>query len=209
MVRRASRFRPDTLQLKVTLRGSKPPIWRRLLVPGNFNLAQLHQALQIGMGWQESHLHQFVAGEDYYGPDDPADFTCPKDETAMMLQKVLRAEGDTLVYEYDFGDGWEHTVLLEKFFPYVEGEPLPRCIDGKRACPPEDCGGVGGYAYLLEVLADPAHPEHRDLREWLGIDAFDPAALDLSVINFELGEFFGGGPERRPPPDAEPDVEPA
>ncbi|MCC2638866.1 MAG: plasmid pRiA4b family protein, partial [Moraxellaceae bacterium] len=153
MARRASRFRPDTLQLKVTLRGSKPAIWRRLLVPGNFNLAQLHLALQIGMGWQESHLHQFVAGEDCYGPDDSDNLSCPKDEAAMMLQKVLRAEGDTLIYEYDFGDGWEHTVLLEKFIPYAEGEPLPRCIDGKRACPPEDCGGVGGYAYLLKVMA--------------------------------------------------------
>lgn len=191
MTRRASRFRPDTLQIKVTLRGSKPPVWRRLLVPGNFNLAQLHAALQIAMGWEDAHLHQFVVGSDRYGPDDPDDFTCPRDERGAMLQKLLRAEGDVMTYEYDFGDGWEHTLLLEKFFPYEEAEPLPRCIDGKRACPPEDCGGVWGYAHLLEVMADASHPEHRDLRDWLGDAAFDPAALDLSRINFELGEHFG------------------
>ncbi|MDN5872403.1 MAG: plasmid pRiA4b ORF-3 family protein [Nitrococcus sp.] len=181
--------RPSVYQVKVTLIHSKPPIWRRILVPNNMLLPKFHELLQITMGWENYHLHQFVAGEQYFGVPDttlPMDI---KNEARVKLRELLPAEGSSAIYEYDFGDGWEHKLKVEKVLPFEEGEPLPRCLKGKRACPPEDCGGIFGYENLLEAIRDPKHPNHSELSEWLG-EGFDPEYFDASVLNIELDGYF-------------------
>ncbi len=178
---------PKVYQIKVTLRGIKPPIWRRLLVPSAVTLGKLHAILQAAMGWQGGHLHQFVTGDDeYYGIRDP-DFGLEdvRDESRVRLDRVLRAEKASIVYEYDFGDGWEHTIVLEKILPASAAGPVPRCVAGKRACPPEDCGGVPGYYRLLDAIADPKDPEHKALLEWVGGE-FDPEHFDPVMVNVDL-----------------------
>ncbi len=140
-------------------------------------------------GWEDYHLHQFIVGkypdEDFYGIPFPDDWRAAKNETLFTLKQILKNEGDKCIYEYDFGDGWKHIILLEKVLLPEEGVFYPRCIKGKRACPPEDCGGIGGYMYLLEALADPENPEYRERLEWLGGE-FDPEYFDLNGINERL-----------------------
>ena len=179
-------------QLKVTLNGSKPPIWRRILVPSNINLASFHVVLQIVMGWSDSHLHQFISGSTMYGiPDDESggDFGFEiNNENEYNLSQLLRKEKDSLIYEYDFGDGWEHKIILEKVLPHDTSLDVPRCIKGKRACPPEDCGGIWGYQDLIEIINDTSHPEHEEMLEWLGGD-FDPEYFDVNETNEILSEY--------------------
>ncbi len=185
---RQPRTPPSVHQLKVTLRGSTPPIWRRVQAPSDITLGDLHVILQAAMGWWEGHMHQFIVGQTYYGePGDEEDDwgLTTRDEDGVRLRQVLPREGSKLVYEYDFGDGWEHVVLLEKVLPPEPGAAYPRCIAGRRACPPEDSGGIWGYLHLIEVLADPSHPEHDEMREWAGAD-FDPKAFSLDEINERL-----------------------
>jgi hypothetical protein len=168
-------------QLKITLRDSKPPIWRRVQVPADITLGRLHQVIQVAMGWSSSHLHQFRAGRDYYS-DPEFQLDDARSERQVKLSKVAPREKSKLGYEYDFGDSWEHELLVEKILQPEPGARYPRCIAGKRACPPEDCGGIWGYAELLEALADPAHPEHDEQRELVG-DELDPEAFDLDEVN--------------------------
>src|SRR4051794_24697397 len=172
-------------QLKITLRDSKPPIWRRVEVPDTVTLAQLHQIIQASMGWYDSHLHQFTVGRIHYGVPDPDDFEEVRDERRVRLNQILTEPKQKLVYEYDFGDGWEHVMLLEKVLAPEQGTEYPRCIAGKRACPPEDVGGVWGYASFLEIMRDPKHPEHAEMLEWVGGE-FDPEEFDLAVVNQAL-----------------------
>lgn len=183
-------------QLRIELDGIAPAIWRRIVVPSNLRLDALHPLLQAAMGWGDYHLHQWArvnpqdpAGRETYAMRssiedsfvDEDDDICEED---VRLDEVLAEPGDTLLYEYDFGDGWEHSIVLETI---AEGAApgAVACLDGERACPPEDCGGAPGYAHLLEVLADPTHPEHEDLREWAGPD-FTPEAFDLDAVNAAL-----------------------
>jgi hypothetical protein len=175
--------------LKITLKGSKPPIWRRILVPSDIRLDRLHLVIQIAMGWFNCHLHQFSAFGRSYGVayDDFAADLDIEDETKVKLRDLLQMEKDAMTYEYDFGDSWEHKITLEKVLPYDKAQALPVCIRGKRACPPEDCGGVWGYAELLKVLADPADPEHDAMLEWLG-GPFDAEAFDMAAVNGVLSE---------------------
>jgi Plasmid pRiA4b ORF-3-like protein len=176
-------------QIKITLIGSKPPIWRTVLVPGDLDLETFHDVIQLAMGWTDSHLHQFVANKVFYGvPDDDFEMEM-EDETKYKLSQLLKKEKDTLVYEYDFGDSWEHKILLEKILPFDTKTTLPVCIKGKRACPPEDCGGIWGYEELLETISDSNHPDHEDMLEWLGGE-FDPEEFDLEEINDDLAEYF-------------------
>ena len=177
-------------QLKVTLNGLKPPVWRRVLVPSNISLSKLHLVLQISMGWTNSHLHQFILNGVFYGiKDDDFGFDMEiEDEEKYKLSQLLKSEKDALVYEYDFGDGWEHKVLLEKILPFDKSNQSPLCIKGKRACPPEDCGGVWGYQELLETLSNPDDSEYESMLEWLGGD-FDPEAIDIEEINKMLAEY--------------------
>lgn len=178
-------------QLKVVLLGSQPPVWRMLQVPGDANLGWLHAVLQTAMGWTNSHLHQFLTAEARYsdprcnkdmGLGDEPD----RDEAKATLLQVAPEEGAQLGYEYDFGDSWEHEITVEKMLPRAPGAGA-LCLDGARACPPEDCGGIGGYADLLKVLKKPKHPEHKAMKEWIGGD-FDPNAFDKAKVNLWLGK---------------------
>jgi len=177
-------------QLKVTLKGSKPPIWRRILVDPNTKLNQLHHILQDTMGWYDSHLHQFAVGRTLYGVPDPDFDFGPEtlNEKSFMLGQLAPKAKSKLSYEYDFGDGWEHELLVEKVLPTDPELRYPVCVAGARACPPEDCGGVWGYADLLETIKDPNNPEHAEMLEWLGGE-FDPEAFDVDAINRRLKPF--------------------
>jgi hypothetical protein len=172
-------------QFKVTLRGSKPPIWRRVQAPGDITLGALHTVLQLVMAWDGYHLHQFVVGDTFYSDPAMMDDLDTLDEDTTMLRQVAPREGMKIFYEYDFGDSWEHELLVEKYLPAAPDQPYPVCLTGRRASPPEDCGGVWGYAALLDALADPKHPDYEHWREWVG-DDFDPAAFDLAAINARL-----------------------
>jgi hypothetical protein len=172
-------------QLKITLKDSKPPIWRRIEVPGTITLAQLHQIIQAIMGWYDYHLHQFTVGQIRYGVPDPDDFEEVRDERRVKLNQLLTEPKQKLIYEYDFGDSWEHVVLLEKALLPEQGVDYPRCTAGKRAGPPEDVGGVWGYDSFLEAIRDPQHPEHDQMLEWVGGE-FDPEEFDLAALNEAL-----------------------
>jgi hypothetical protein len=183
-------------ELKVTLRDTRPPIWRRIRVRSDVTLFKLHTILQFVMGWMDGHMHQFVAKTKVYGRPDP-EFPESENEKKVLLGQVLRKPKDGLVYEYDFGDGWEHAVVLEQVLEVEPGGKYPYVVDGRRACPPEDCGGTGGYEHLLEVLEDAGHPEHAEMVEWVG-GSFDPEAFDVGEIN----RGFHGGWYLPPPADA-------
>lgn len=176
-------------QLKITLEGSKPPIWRRLLVPGGVTLEHLHYIIQVAMGWTNSHLHQFIVGQTYYGEPSPVyeGFIEMQDEQRVRLNQAASREGVKFRYEYDFGDSWTHTLLVEKIIEPESGQQYPVCIKGKRACPPEDVGGVWGYEMFLEAISDPEHSEHEMYLEWIGGE-FDPEAFDLEETNEILRE---------------------
>ncbi|HUF60651.1 MAG TPA: plasmid pRiA4b ORF-3 family protein [Verrucomicrobiales bacterium] len=173
---------PSVYQLKVTLAHVRPAVWRRLLVPSSVKLHQFHDILQVAMGWTDSHLHQFEAQGQLYGEPDPEFGLSVKDETRVPLGQVLPQEGASMLYEYDFGDGWIHQIVLEKILPASAELKVPSCIAGARACPPEDCGGAGGYAEFLKAIKDPSHPEHEEMLEWSGGD-FDPASFDTEAMN--------------------------
>jgi hypothetical protein len=178
----------QVFQLKVTLTGSRPPIWRRLLVPTDFSLGDLHAVLQVSFGWADEHLHHFVVNGKMYGTPDVGSFG-PRvvDEWQTPLQSVARPKSK-LLYEYDFGDSWRHDIVVEKVVPAKEGEHYPSCTAGKRAGPLEDSGGVWGYEEKLEILADPEHEEHDDVRDWIP-EGFAPEVCDLDEINRQLNAF--------------------
>jgi hypothetical protein len=173
-------------QLKVTLRAIRPPIWRRLRVPGDATLGQLHDALQIALGWTDSHLHQFRVGRNTFGVPDPDGWGAPftTDERKVRLHEVAGVKSK-LIYDYDFGDRWEHDVVVEHVDAASPAEMLPVCTDGRRACPPEDCGGPWGYGNLLEALADSKHPEHAELSEWVS-PHWLPDDFNSDLVNKEL-----------------------
>jgi len=177
----------NIIHLKVTLRGVRPPVWRRLLMPGTMTLGHLHTAIQAAMGWHDCHLHAFNIGGEAFG--DPRSVDEVADERRPTLNGLLRSSIVRFGYTYDFGDTWEHTVAFEKTEPAVEGRSYPACIGGKRNCPPEDCGGAWGYEQLLAVLADPNHPEYANQVEWIGED-FDPNEFSHERANTVLAAQF-------------------
>ena len=172
-------------QLKISLDDVRPPIWRRVLTPASISLAKLHQLIQLAMGWHNSHLHAFQVGMTTYGDPHPDLDDWMENQRGVTLAQIAPTEKSKVRYEYDFGDGWVHTLLVEKILPSEEGQTYPRCLTGRRACPPEDCGGPWGYADFLEALTDPEHEQHTQLVEWIGED-FDPAAFDLDTVNAKL-----------------------
>lgn len=175
-------------QIKVTLLDTEPPVWRRLLVPATLRLDRLDRVIQAAMGWTNSHLHMFVHSTGHYGIPD-LDGPPMHDERAATLRELADREDDAFGYEYDFGDGWEHEIRLEKLTLAEPGGRYPRCLAGARACPPEDCGGAPGYAELIGTLADPDSPEHHDMLRWLGLEKgtdFDPAHFDPADANRRL-----------------------
>lgn len=172
-------------QLKVTLANIQPPIWRRLLVRGNISLFRLHEILQRVMPWTDSHMHQFIVGKRYYGRENRELRMDVLSDRSVTLAGVAPAPRKQFLYEYDFGDSWEHEILVEKVLLPDAQARCPECLAGERACPPDDCGGWAGYANLLDAIKDPKHPDHEDLVEWLG-RPFDPEAFDLDAINRQL-----------------------
>jgi hypothetical protein len=174
-------------QIKVTLNNTHPPVWRRILVPGNTSLLKLHDILQIVMGWEDYHLHMFTITGLIYG--DPADDEFGDlgtlNEANYKLSQEIHSEGQRFSYEYDFGDSWDHTLLVERILPPEEGVRYPVCLKGRRACPPEDVGGVWGYENFLEAIRDPNHDEHEEYLTWVGGE-FDPEAFDLEEVNTRL-----------------------
>jgi hypothetical protein len=174
--------------LKITLAGSKPPIWRRLEVPSSVTLSTLHQCIQDAFEWMDSHLWAFETAQGDYGP--AGNEFGARSASSQRLGDVAPSAGDRFRYVYDFGDDWRHDIVVEDVTERQPGNTYPRCTGGRRAGPMEDSGGIWGYAYLLEALADPVHEDHLDRLDWLGLDSpeeFDPAAFDLAAINARLG----------------------
>jgi hypothetical protein len=174
-------------KVKITLRGAKPPIWRRLEVPSGITLEQLHHTIQEAFGWMGCHLWVFSTPIGDYGLADPE--LGHRSAASTKLDNVAGRAGDRLRYTYDFGDDWEHEILVEDVLSAEPGVAYPRCVAGRRACPPEDCGGIWGYEELCEILADPGHPEHAERLDWLGLESaeqFNPAQLNLDEVNGAL-----------------------
>jgi hypothetical protein len=173
-------------QLRIELQRVKPLIWRRLLVPASIRLARLHTTIQVAMGWEGGHLHEFVIAEEHYGPVDPHYPYDPplRSENRISLKSAL-AGARTFRYVYDFGDDWEHKIKVEKLWPDNPGFKLPMLLDGANACPPEDVGGAYGYLEFLEAIRNPDHEEHATMLDWIG-GSFDPAAFDSDQVNARL-----------------------
>ena len=173
--------------LKVTLRGVKPPIWRRIEVASEITLAELSTVLEAAMGWFGGHLHAFETNGVTYEPPDPEGglFRPTADEAEHRLNSVLTSPTFKMRWGYDFGDGWQHTIVVEAIEPADDNASYPRCINGRRACPPEDCGGPWGFEELIDAVADPIHPRHNELAEWLP-DNYDPAHFDANEITNDM-----------------------
>ena len=183
---------PTLYTLKITLRDTKPPIWRRVTVPATYTFAELHLVIQVAMGWENYHLWEFWDGvrgmravrlgpippgetaETWFESDDQ------RDADTVRLPEVLTQVGQKLLYTYDMGDNWEHQLLVEAIEETSADLPAaPRCLTGKRACPPEDCGGIGGYYEILELLeTKKRRPAH--------LKGYDPLAFDLAGVNEDL-----------------------
>ncbi len=171
-------------QLKITLRDIKPPVWRRVQIK-DCSLTELHDVIQTCMGWDCYHLHGFEIGGEHYSEPDPDGMMEYEDERKVKLSQVVAAGYKKFTYTYDFGDNWDHVIQIEKVLPAEAGVHYPRCIAGKRACPPEDCGGAWGYGDFLEAIQHPDHPEHEHMVEWAGGE-FDPEAFDIEAVNEQM-----------------------
>lgn len=171
---------------------SRPPIWRRLKVPSDLILHRLHVVIQLAMGWQDQHLYEFRAGpwrfqaaEQAEPPDGFFNVRPPRDSRTVRLWEVAPEPGSALIYEYDFGDSWMHRVAVEKILPPDPDLGDAVCLAGRRACPPEDCGGIEGYRALLYAHL---HADDPDVSDWLGVLAtgFDPARFEVDEVNRRL-----------------------
>ncbi|MEO6994805.1 MAG: plasmid pRiA4b ORF-3 family protein, partial [Lacunisphaera sp.] len=171
---------------------TKPRIWRVFSVPGNIRLDRLHDAMQAVMGWTNSHLHAFRIGTNEYGQAAPSDTDwqqamsdmITRDESKFTLRDLITAEGDKFHYNYDFGDNWEHEIKVKEILPTAKRLKSAHCHGGKRACPPEDCGGPFGHEELCKALPNPKHPEHDHWKGWIG--DYDPAQFDRDDVNLRL-----------------------
>lgn len=183
-------------QFKVTLKDIEPTVWRRIVVPSSYSFWDLHVAIQDSMGWLDCHLHVFRLRNPDTGvaeqigiPDDDA-FEGAEPYLPgwdIPIEQYFRQPGDRADYDYDFGDGWEHEVVLEEVAARVPKAKYPRCLDGARKCPPEDCGGVPGYEEMLTALRDPTHEEHENMLQWVG-GRYDPAEFDPQRVRFNNPE---------------------
>ncbi len=185
-------------QLKITLLDTKPPVWRRILVDPATTLDELHDYIQAAMGWWNCHLYEFTIARSRYGVPDPDwDIGLPMQHAHRFALSKLAAVGDSFRYTYDFGDGWEHKVTVEKSVARTAAMTVPACVGGRRACPPEDCGGPWGYRELLSIVGDPSHPEHAERMAWLDgwewdvsdPDAFDPEGFDDHLAELQSAVF--------------------
>lgn len=175
--------------IKFTLRGIRPPIWRRLQIGDAMTLHELHEAFQIVMSWKDKTLHQFQIAGTRYGEPTVEGYLNVKDDRKFTLTDMAFKVGTKFLYAYDFGDNWELDVEVEEVLPYTEGQPLPLCIKGKRAGPPEGVGGAWGYGALLEAKAKPTHPERIKFAKLIA--EYNPEAFDLDALNQALRKRFG------------------
>jgi hypothetical protein len=166
-------------QIKITLQDTNPPVWRRILVK-DFLLANLHEIIQVAMGWENCHLYDFIINGQHFGDASVSDDVEDAFETA--LSDVATEEGVMFQYRYDFGDNWEHEVVVEKFMSAENKEQHLLCLEGERACPPDDVGGVPGYSEFLRAVSDPNNVNHRSLLDWIGGE-FDPEKFDIDAVN--------------------------
>jgi len=176
-------------QIKISLKDIRPPIWRRILVKENVSLYKLHLIIQAVMGWENCHLHEFELGSRRFGALEYNQFgydcfDSVLNEKKFTLAKLVDNEKTRILYTYDFGDDWRHELFVERIGPAEPDAKYPVCIKGKRACPPEDCGGPWGYANLLEAISNPDNPEYDELIEWAG--DFEPELFDINQINRDL-----------------------
>lgn len=176
----------DILQLKVSLHQSSPEIWRRILVDKGTTLFDLHHILQITMGWQNYHLYEFKINKQRFGiPNDDFEDAALIDASQVKLEDVLTNDKQKFEYLYDFGDYWRHNIVYEKSLEDDGVSYYPVCTDGELSAPPEDCGGLGGYHHLIQVISSKDYPDHEDMVEWVG-EEFDPNFFDKTMINEEL-----------------------
>lgn len=177
-------------QFKITLQDIKPPIWRRIRVPASYTFWDLHVAIQDVMGWTDSHLHEFVIKNPKTGRN--INIGLPDEDFGRKVSEGWKKKiADFFIpanpkaeYSYDFGDDWRHAVVLEEILPRQKDIDYPMCVDGARACPPEDCGGSHGYEDFLEIIMDPDHEEHDSMLEWAGGE-FHPEHFDCTEIVFD------------------------
>ena len=173
-------------QIQIVLKGSKPKIWRRILVPSDLLLPDFHEIIQTTMGWGNYHLHQFIKDRIFYTQkmdnDDFWDDMDNVDYSKTKISDLLKKEKDRITYEYDFGDSWEHVIILEKIEKSGLDKTIPTCLTGKNNCPPEDCGGIWGYSDMLQIVKNPDHEEYEEYVEWLG-EEFDPKYFNKNEIN--------------------------
>ena len=181
----------DIFELRIYLADIEPDIWRQIAVPGDIGLDELHDVIQETMGWEDCHLHHFIAEDrTLYGliPEDDsmADFAQnTQDESRAYLCDLVRRKKDRFLYEYDFGDSWMHIVDVLDVHPPEPEKKYTLCVEGTRACPPEDCGGIPGYDQMLDTLLDPNNKGREELLDWLG-GPFDPEHFDLKAVNRRL-----------------------
>ena len=176
-------------QLKISLLGISPMIWRRLLVPGSTRIAELHHIIQIAMGWSDYHLHRFRIYAKEYGISYIGGISFSDNPHEVRLADFGFQAGDRFEYEYDFGDSWLHELRVEKIISPEPKKTYPLCLDGKRACPPEDCGGAWQYLAILHVLKKPFHPDREELLSELG-KSFNPEAFNRQAVNGQLRSEF-------------------
>ncbi len=172
-------------QIRLTLIGVTPTVWRRLLVPVDTNIKKLHNIVQTAMGWEDYHLHRFMIFGGEYGISQAGGVSFHDNPNEVLLSGFNFQLGDSFYYEYDFGDMWEHELIIEDILDRELRKTYPVCIDGKRACPPEDTGGPGGYMYMLHVLKCKRHRDKRAIKEQIGSD-FNPARFRRGEVNSEL-----------------------
>ena len=177
----------EIYQIQIALKGFSPKIWRRVQMYSDTLLPDVHKIIQTTMGWSNCHLHQFIKNGRFYSRPSPDDELETIDYRKIKVSDMLKREKDKIIYEYDFGDGWEHELILEKILPIDSKIKYPICLAGKMNCPPEDCGGVWGYADMLKILEDKKHEEYESYIDWLG-GGFDPKEFDLEIINEGLQE---------------------
>jgi hypothetical protein len=189
-VRKLAKTPSATLQLHIELRGSKPKIWRRVLVPQTITLVKLHAVIQAVFGWSGGHLHEFTVGEERFGTPDP-EYDAWGEVRNERTTKLASALGGarTMNYVYDFGDNWQHRIKVEKTLEPAPAGMLPMCVAGANATPPDDCGGIYGYYDFVAAVSDPSHPEHADMSQWIG-RPWDPAAFDIGAVNYRLKNFL-------------------
>jgi Plasmid pRiA4b ORF-3-like protein. len=171
-------------ELRVQLKDISPPVWRLLQVSPYATLHDLHRTLQTAMGWSDSHLYLFHIGRTLYGERNPEGGRDIRDSSRTRLDEIVHERSPSFLYEYDMGDSWMHELTLRRTLKTGVPE-RPRCIDGARACPPEDCGGPPGYAGFLQAISDPSHNQHEFMLDWVGGE-FDPEYFDMAAVNSAL-----------------------